>query len=245
MVYTAPVASVLRRLRRRLRRFFRRAIGRLVRPVFSRQMARAADARLLGLHFFTDPQVLHPVFFRSTRVLVRALSRFDLARKRVLDMGSGSGAIGVFAAAGGARVTACDINPRAVALTRRNLQRHGLDGDVLESDLFAAPALHGRAFDLICFNIPFYAGEPRTPFEAALFGGNELETVRDFAAGCAARLVEGGAVLIVFSEDADRDQILSLFTKVELDLVEERTAQSWFEKFHVVTFWRAILPDGP
>ena len=127
----------------------------------------------------TDPDVLHPVYFRSTRVLIEALQRLNVAGKRVLDMGSGSGAIGIFAALQGALVTACDINPRAVSLTRENLSRNQIDAEVFQSDLFSA--LEGRLFDLICFNIPFYAGEPRTMFEP--WGGPSLRIVRAFAAG--------------------------------------------------------------
>ena len=189
---------------------------------------------MLGRRLLTDPEVLHPVCFRSTRVLIDVLPTLDVAGKRFLDMGSGSGAIGVFAASHGATVTACDINPQAVALTRENLRRHRVGAEVFESDLFSA--LGGRVFDVICFNIPFYAGEPRTPFEAALFGGNELKTVRLFAAGCPGFLAPGGQVLVVFSEDADRDNILSHFSAAGLSIVNERITHRLFERFHVVIF---------
>ena len=107
-------------------------------------------------------------------------------------------------------------------------------GEVLESDLFAA--LPGRTFDLICFNLPFYEGEPGTPFEAALFGGRELGTVRAFAAGCPAALTRGGSVLVVFSEDANRESILRHFSEAGLILIEERVASRWFERFHLARF---------
>src|SRR5207253_9868447 len=119
-------------------------------------------AHLGGLSFATDPEVLHPIYFRSTRVLLDAVLGLALPGRRFLDMGAGSGVIGMFAAARGARVTACDINPRAVALARANCARNGLGGEVLESDLFGA--LGGRTFDLIAFNLPYLTGEARSPF---------------------------------------------------------------------------------
>lgn len=211
-------------------------------PTLRRRIAHRSEVRVLGRRLLTDPQVLHPVHFRSTRVLIDALPTLDLAGKRFLDMGSGSGAIGIFAASHGATVTACDINPQAVALTRDNLRLNQIGAEVFESDLFSA--LAGHVFDLICFNIPFYAGEPRTPFEAALFGGRDLKTVRTFAAGCPQFLAPGGKVLVVFSEDADRDHILSVFSTGGLAIVDERIAHRLFERFHVVSFRAVSLPES-
>jgi methylase of polypeptide subunit release factors len=208
-------------------------------PYARRRIAQGSDARLLGRWLFTDPEVLHPVFFRSTGVLIDRLLEMDIAGKRFLDMGSGSGAIGIFAGSCGARVTACDISPRAVALTRDNLRRHHVNAEVFQSDLFSA--LEGRAFDLICFNIPFYEGEPRTLFEAALFGGRDLATVGAFASGCPGFLAPDGEVLVIFSEDADRDRILSVFAAAELAVVDERNVYRLFERFHVVRFRRMTL----
>src|SRR4051812_35298571 len=121
--------------------------------------------------------------------MIDRIRTMDLTGKTFLDMGSGSGAIGIFAAARGARVTACDVNPRAVALTRANFALNAVPGEIVESDLFQA--LGGRVFDLIGFNIPFYEGVPRTAFEAALFGGPGLSTVGAFARGCRSALAPG------------------------------------------------------
>jgi len=217
-----------------LRLFCRRAFGRVYGPYALRRIARGGVVHLRGRALLTDPEVLHPIHFLSTRVLVDAVTALDLGGRRFLDMGAGSGAIGIFAAAAGAQVTACDINPRAVTLTRQNFERNQLRGEVLESNLFAA--LPGRAFDLICFNLPFYEGEPKTPFETALFGGRDLGTVRAFAAGCPAALTRDGSVLVLFSEDARRESILRHFCEAGLILVEERVASQWFERFHLARF---------
>jgi release factor glutamine methyltransferase len=216
------------------RRLGRCAFRRFYRRYALQRIARRAEVRLLGCRLMTDPEVLHPIHFLSTRVLMNAVMTLDLAEKRFLDMGSGSGAIGIVAASRGAVVTACDINPRAVAVSRENATRNGARLEVLQSDLFSA--LPGRQFDLICFNIPYYPGAPRTPFEAALLGGDNLSTVRAFAEGCRAALAPGGCVMVLFSEDADRGCVLAHFQDAGLDLVHEATALRWFERFHVVSF---------
>ena len=224
------------------RRLCRGVFGWWYGPYVRRRIAHPSEVSLLGRRLLTDPEVLHPVYFRSTRVLIDALATLNIAGKRFLDMGCGSGAIGIFAAFQGATVAACDINPRAVTLTRDNLRRHQIDAAVFESNLFSG--LGGAVYDLICFNIPFYAGEPRTPFEAALFGGKDLETVRRFAAACPGYLDPNGRVVVVFSEDADRDNILSHFTAEGLSVEDERIAHRLFERFHVVSFRVASLPES-
>lgn len=74
---------------------------------------------------------------------------------RVLDMGCGSGVLGIFALERGAeRVVFADINPAAVANTQENVTRHGFASraTIVQSDLFAAV---DGVFDLIIFNSPF------------------------------------------------------------------------------------------
>ena len=123
----------------------------------------------------------------------------------------------------GAQVTACDINPRAVVLARDNARRNGVDMEILESDLFSS--LGGRMFDLICFNLPFYPGQPATPFEAAFFGGPAFETISAFAAGCRGALAPGGTVAVIISEDSGHDRIVSLFTGAGFLPIDDRAAR--------------------
>jgi release factor glutamine methyltransferase len=220
-----------------VRRLLRAAIAPVHRAYVLRRVATAREARLFGGHrLLTDPRVFHPVCFRSTRVLLGALN--SVAGLRVLDMGTGSGSLAVFAAARGATVTACDVNPHAVALAKENVRRNGVEAEVLESNLFAA--LPGRQFDLICFNIPFYPKPATTPLEAAFYAGPNFETVRDFAAGCRAHLAPQGRVMIVFSEDSGHQRVLSIFSGAGLRAIRQETTQRLFERFHVV--W--LVPDG-
>ena len=74
----------------------------------------------------------------------------------VLDVGTGSGVIGVFACyRGAARVVGVDINPAAVQSATHNARMHGFAGtmEVLRSDLFEA--LGDERFDVVTANLPF------------------------------------------------------------------------------------------
>jgi release factor glutamine methyltransferase len=215
----------------RARRFCRRLFHRVYHRYAVRQLTNPVT-RVRGRTLLTDPEVFHPVYFLSTPVFLDYLSTVAVAGKRLLDMGTGSGTIGIFAASRGARVTACDINPRAVALAGENARRNGVDMEVLASDLFSA--LGGRSFDVICFNLPFFTGEPRSPFEHAFFGGRNFETIRAFADGCRQALAPDGTVAVIFSEDSGPDRVLSCFADAGFVTVDARTAHKYFERFHLL-----------
>ena len=80
----------------------------------------------------------------------------------ILDMGTGSGIIGLSLAVAfpEARVVLADISPDALALALANAERLGLPAERVEfiqSNLFSA--LGGRRFDLIAANLPYIAAE--------------------------------------------------------------------------------------
>ena len=122
---------------------------------------------------------------------------------RVLDLGCGAGVIGVCVGkANSIELVQSDVNHRALALTRENLQRNGVSGTVVESDGFEA--LDGN-FDVILTNPPIRAGKAviYRLFEEA---GNHL--------------TEGGALYLVIrkqqgAESAKR-YLETIFGSVEL-----------------------------
>jgi release factor glutamine methyltransferase len=91
-----------------------------------------------------------------------------LAEPDVIDVGTGSGAIAVAVARQhkGARVTATDLSAAALAVARRNAERHGLGERIrfLEGDLFG-PIPEGERFDFVLSNPPYIPHEdlPKLP----------------------------------------------------------------------------------
>ncbi|MFT3853649.1 MAG: 50S ribosomal protein L11 methyltransferase [Ilumatobacteraceae bacterium] len=88
----------------------------------------------------------------TTRMLLDALLRRLRGRERVLDVGCGSGVLGLAALAVGAgHVTAMDLKPSAVEATRRNAAINGLadrvDATTTPVDQLAGP------FDVIVANV--------------------------------------------------------------------------------------------
>jgi release factor glutamine methyltransferase len=112
-----------------------------------------------GLLFEVSPDVLIPR--PETEHLVEAvLERFNReANLRIVDVGTGSGAIAVAIAHAlpRSRVTAVDLYLSALEIARRNAERHGVIDRVilLQSDLLAAAG--SMEFDVVVSNPPYIA----------------------------------------------------------------------------------------
>ena len=219
-----------------MRRLCRRLVHVFYRPYVLWRIAEPSRASVEGLTLLTDPQVFHPRCFHSSRILAGYLRTLELRDRRFLDMGTGSGLVGLCAARGGAILTACDVNPRAVEVARENARRNGIAAEIVESNLFAA--LPDRTFDVICFNVPFYPRAPRSPFEAAFFAGPDFATVRQFAAGCPPLLAPEGSVIVIFSEDSGYDGMVAMFAAAGLEVAFQSVTSRLFERFHLIRFQR-------
>src|SRR5262245_34161917 len=161
-----------------------------------------------SLDFAVTPAVLIPRPETETLVMeaIQALKPF--AGPHVLDVGTGSGCVGVTIArqCKTAQIIATDISADALAVAAANARKHGVAERVtfLEGDLFAPVAT--QSFDLVVSNPPYiarseFAGldvgvrdfEPR----AALDGGVDgLDFYRRLAAAVADVLRPGGTVLV-------------------------------------------------
>lgn len=216
----------------------RKACRRLIHAPYSaytlQRLRRSVRASLFGRGFHVDPHVFHPTCFLSTRIFIEYLLRLPLRGKRLLDMGTGSGAVGIFASTADAEVIACDINPRAVALARRNAEANGAIIDIRESDLFLN--IGDERFDYICFNIPYYPKPANTPLELALNAGENFQTVQRFARDARRHLRSDGRVVIIFSEDSGYESIVSIFREAGWTIAGNVSRQKYFELFYVVEF---------
>jgi release factor glutamine methyltransferase len=148
----------------------------------------------------------------ATELLVRTADELIGGEpKRVADVGSGSGVIGISLAARHPQIEvwAVDKNPEAVALTRKNARRNGVADrvHVVEGDLL--DPVPGQV-DVVVANLPYlpdslhddrYDGEPE---DAVYAEGDGLDPYRRLLNACRdGKLVTpGGVVVIQFHREA-------------------------------------------
>ncbi|MFF6999682.1 HemK2/MTQ2 family protein methyltransferase [Streptomyces sp. NPDC008313] len=139
----------------------------------------------------------------DTRLLARALRREDLRPgARVLDLGTGTGALALEAARLGARVTAVDISRRAVLTTRLNALLARQRVDVRRADLTAA--VRDSSYDFVISNPPYVPSPgsalPRRGAARAWDAGDDGRVFVDrICAAAPSALRPSGVLLLVHS----------------------------------------------
>jgi len=111
-------------------------VGHTYKPLLEKYLSRKRIYNHNGFKLEIPPEVFHPGFFFSTKLLMQQLERFSLEGKSLLELGAGSGVISLCAAEKGAIVTATDINRIAVDQLKINAEKNGAKVNVLHSDLF-------------------------------------------------------------------------------------------------------------
>ncbi|WP_340377241.1 class I SAM-dependent methyltransferase [Streptomyces sp. SS7] len=108
-----------------------------------------------------------------------------------LDLGTGSGIQALHAARHATRVTATDLNPRALHITSLTLALSGAPAaDLREGSLFE-PLRHDERYDLVVSNPPFVISPgARLTYRDGGMGGDDL--CRSLVQGAGERLTEGG-----------------------------------------------------
>lgn len=166
------------------------------------------EAEFYGLPFTVTPDVLIPR--PDTEHLVEKALELARAivRPRIVDVGTGSGAIAVTLAhqLPAAEITAIDLSEAALQVARGNATRNGVEDRVrfLAGDLLASVA--GERFDLVVSNPPYVPETDRAlisvevrEFEPglALFGGEDgLAVHRQLLPAAYDALVSGGFIAI-------------------------------------------------
>jgi len=208
--------------------------ARSVQDLFARRRAGEPMAYITGWREFhgirlcVTPDVLIPR--PETELLVElALERVAATSSaRVLELGTGSGAIAVALARERPDLTvvATDISEAALVVARENARDHGAAIAFVYSDWFEA--LEGR-FGLIVSNPPYVAasdahlerGDVRFEPRLALVGGEDgLACIRTIAARAQSRLRPGGWLLLEHGYDQG-DRCIGLFREFGYSDVED------------------------
>lgn len=192
------------------------------REMVKRRAAGTPVAYLLGrrefysLNFAVTPDVLIPrpeTEFAVIAVLDRLKQRpADAEPARIVDVGTGSGAIAVTVAkhAPTAIVTAVDLSPGALDVARGNAAAHGVAERIsfIEGDLLSALPPDSR-FDIVVSNPPYVSRQEmeqlapevhnHEPHLALVGGETGTEVIARLAPQAAERLLPGGCLIMEIS----------------------------------------------
>lgn len=206
---------------------------------------RPYKVRVLGHEFAVNPGVFSPRYFRDTEIFARMIpvERGDA----FLEIGSGTGAIGILAILRGARkALLTGISHEAVSTAKRNVVLHRLEDlvEVRQGDLFG-PLKKGERFSKIFWNVPFgyTTRKSLTLLEGTAFDCR-YEHVQKYLVEARAHLLPRGRIFIGFSSTLGRLDVLAQMAKraqsklVMLNQQESREGQLKvkFELFEVLRF---------
>lgn len=181
----------------------------------------------------SEPGVCPPG--EDTITLARTASRFP--RGRALDMGSGTGYIGIYLAKQGFQIDATDISEEALRNTVKNARRNNVVINAYYSSLF--DQVNG-AYDLIVFNPPripqaggfvnhvgSFVRRHRSlvilslPFVKWFFGGERLSLIISFIRESHKHLRTGGRLLLHLSPEEIQRVGREIQGFGQLDFLEE------------------------
>ncbi len=161
---------------RRLVTHLRKLAQPLIWPLYRWYLSRPRWYQYQGIHIRLLPTVFHPGWLVSTKILLEFAMELDSAGKRVLELGAGSGLIGLSQVRKGAMVTASDLNPMAIRAMKESSLKNNVPLTLIESDLFdKIPLQH---FDFIFINPPYYPRQPKNDWERGFYCGPDFDFFR-------------------------------------------------------------------
>jgi len=143
---------------------------------------------------------------------------------QAFDIGAGTGVLSILLAKRGfEKVTASDMDSRAIACAQENIQALGLGEKitVVQADLFP----QGRA-DLVVCNPPWLPAQPSSPIEHAIFDPGS-RFLQEFITQLPEHLAIDGQAWLIISDLAEhlglrtRQELLNMISKAGLEVLQQ------------------------
>ncbi len=194
---------------------------------------------LYGLTIYVHPKVYAPS--DDTYLLIDSL---ELSGGEIfLDLGSGTGIVGIYAAKRGAKeVFQIDINPYAAILSKCNSHINFVDKvtHVVVGDLLTPLRGHVE-FDIIAFNPPYLPVQDKGLLEKSWSGGaSGREVIDKFLDSFHEYLKYDGEIYVVGSSLSNYDLTLKALERKRYRWKIVSKKRFFFEEIVVIKAWRHI-----
>ena len=199
-----------------------------------------------------SPQTVYPPR-EDSLLLCRVISEFTpIPGVEVLEIGCGSGIVTMVLATLGWEVTACDLNPFAVAATRGNMENNGIPGSqkIIESGIGENLAIP-EGTGLVVWNLPYLERRAED---------DEFEKIEEIAWSEISGKGWGGELLNLLDSQQNVNDLLALMVmKTEPEgnsKVVDWERRGWTsrklaterfgdEKIEIVAFWKTGAGQAP
>ena len=175
--------------------------------------------------------------FLSAEMIAKLLDDFSKAKLEVLDVGTGSGILGLVAAMSEktARVVFSDADAAALELSRRNFEANRkitkAFPEFVRSSLLSE--IHeNESFDMIIFNAPYLKNEKKdeenehNPWSGGRTG---TEVSVRFLEQSLKHLRKGGIIILNASSFGDLERLEKEMERLDLRILERRSVHVFFE----------------
>ena len=194
-----------------MRGLIKHIVSATYKPLLVKYLAKTRTYSYKGIYLEIPPQVFHPGFFFSTKLLLRYISKEHLSHKTFLELGAGSGLLSIYAAKKGASVVATDINPVSIGCVNLNAEENAVEVKTILSDVF--DNVSPQHFDYILINPPYYRKKPSSFREYAWYCGENGEYFQKLFKGLADFVDEDSEVIMVLCDGCDLQMIRYLAEK--------------------------------
>jgi len=195
------------------------------------ESAKSIDYKLLSRIFTALGEIPKDNYHPSddSLLILSAISALALEGKRVLDVGTGSGLLGLYCAARDATVTVADIDAVAIRHTIKAAEKLGVAVNADVSDLFSNVV---GLFDLILFNPPYLPSLDVS--DKAIDGGLKgRDLIKRFLHDLPKHLDKQGTALLVVSSLNEPVSLIEAHPEFRFSIVKKRSM--FFEELQVLS----------
>lgn len=159
----------------------------------------------------------------------------------VLEIGTGTGLVSIFASLNCKNVISTDINPHAVKCATNNIKLNNRENiRVIKSDLFENIE---DEYDLILFNTPYLPvieeEHVDDDYSKAWDGGESgREVIDEFIKQAPSYLKENGIIQLVQSSLSDNDKSIEMLEKLGLNAEVTAIEHIFFEDITLITAYK-------